>query len=112
MANSTYRILVIDDHPQTATAISTILQNEGFSVSEAYNEKSAERECKSERFNLMIIDIDMPMACSSENPKILITSFKEPGSKIKKFKNVVGIIKKPISSEELIGVVKKALGVR
>jgi len=114
MGNADYRVLVVDKHPQTATNISTILEAEGFKTEEASTPGKAIQLCKEDGFSLIVIDIssEIQEICVSKHPKLIVVGFEVPKERIKKFKNVVGIVKKPISSSELIAVIKKVLKVK
>ena len=54
------RILVVDDEPQIAEMISASLSTHGYSVSVAYDGELGVKQIGSEKFDLVIMDIQMP----------------------------------------------------
>jgi len=107
---SEFNVLVVDDHPQTAVGIATILDNEGFKTFEAYNRDDAIEICEEKKIDLVIIDEKTELGECLKEKKILITSYEEvPKEKIKRLKNLAGIVKKPVDAEELLPVVRKVL---
>lgn len=54
------RVLLVEDHPDTARAMSTVLTRYGFAVSLAYSVAEAVSLAKGTRFELLISDIGLP----------------------------------------------------
>ncbi|HIE09534.1 MAG TPA: response regulator [Armatimonadetes bacterium] len=54
------RILVVDDEPEIVRAIRTNLELEGYEVLEAYNGPDALKIARSERPDLVVLDVLMP----------------------------------------------------
>jgi CheY-like chemotaxis protein len=57
---SKYRILVVDDEPDTRMFISTVLQDNGATVLEASDGNEALDVARRERPDLMTLDLEMP----------------------------------------------------
>ena len=57
---SKYRILVVDDEPDTRMFISTVLQDNGATVLEACDGNEALDVARRERPDLMTLDLEMP----------------------------------------------------
>jgi DNA-binding NtrC family response regulator len=74
------RILVVDDDESIRKAISTVLEEKGYSVDTAENGKEAIRKTNSKFFNLALIDIRLP---DMEGTKLL-TRIKETTPKMVK----------------------------
>jgi len=110
-----FKIGIIDDHVQSAVSIAQILQYEGFKTFEAYNGKSAITKSKAEKPDLLLLDIKLGKITgydvAKELPKqkiMFITGFDVESETIAKFKNVLGVIRKPIGTE-IANVVRKKL---
>ena len=109
------KIGVIDDHVQTAISLSQLLEFNGFKTFQAYNLKDAIEKTKQEKPDLLILDIQLgydeegyEIAKELSNQKILfIASFDYDSKKIKKFRNVIGTLKKPVDNNELLKAVRK-----
>ena len=56
----TSNILVVDDFPETAELVARLLQRHGYEAVGATDPQSAMDLCKSEHFDLLISDIQMP----------------------------------------------------
>ena len=57
---SQFRILVVDDEPDSRVFISTVLEDEGATVFEAADGKEALEIARRERPDLMTLDLEMP----------------------------------------------------
>ena len=57
---SKFRILVVDDEPDSRIFISTVLEDEGATVFEAANGKEALEIARREHTDLMTLDLEMP----------------------------------------------------
>src|SRR6188768_918844 len=55
-----YRILLVEDEPSLCDTIKLNLELEGYTVQTAKDGKSALKSFKSERFNLVILDVMLP----------------------------------------------------
>jgi DNA-binding response OmpR family regulator len=107
------KILVVDDHAQTATSISRMLEFWGNTAIEAYNALDAIKFAKEEHPDLILLDLIMDgedgYYVLNELPKnkfIIMSGFETDLKKIKKYKNITRIIKKPIDFEELEKIIK------
>ena len=54
------KILIVDDEPQIRRVISTALQAEGFHTTEAKSAGEGFDKCRQERFDLILLDVNMP----------------------------------------------------
>jgi len=103
------KILVVDNHPQTATELTTNLSWAGYNVLEANNEKDAAEICDQEKPDLIIIDKETISPSCIDNRKIILTGFDINKSSFKKYKNVVVYLEKPISKTDLLKEVSRFL---
>ena len=108
------KILVVDDNGQTATSISRMVEFWGNSTTEAYNVEDAIKAIKEEHPDLIIQDIVMEPKNGYEVIKaapgkkfIVMSGFKFDEKELKKYKNIMGRIKKPVDPEELEKIIKK-----
>ncbi len=115
------RILVVDDDDNTRMFLQAVLENNGYTVSQASNGKRALEVMDREHIDLVVLDIMMPemdgyeftkiVRESQNNLPILMVSAKQlPTDKHKGF--LVGTddyITKPIDDEEMIYRIKALL---
>lgn len=89
------RILVVDDEKLLVKGITFNLQNEGYEVSAAYDGEAAVELAKREEFDLIILDLMMPVLSGSEAcmkirefsdvPIIMLTARSEDADKLMGF---------------------------
>lgn len=117
------RILVVDDSPTMRNLVKQSLQDNGFEISSAQDGKKALSEVKSNDFNLIITDINMPnmngidliKECrdlpNHKNTPILIitTEGNEKTRSEGKDAGANGWIVKPFSPEVLVRAVAKLI---
>src|SRR5437763_13939820 len=60
MVKESKNILLVEDHADTAHALSRLLKLSGYRVGTATGVESALQLCRSERFDLLISDIGLP----------------------------------------------------
>lgn len=118
------KILAVDDSISIRKSISFILSSEGYEVVEAEDGADGLAKAKTDKFNLVITDINMPnmdgiqlikelrklpdykfaaiIALTTENQQSKMQEGKEAGA--------TGWIVKPFDSAKLIAVVKKVIG--
>ena len=108
-----YHILVVDDEAKIRAIIRKYAEYEGFSVTEAADGMEAVSLCKTERFDLIVMDIMMPeldgfSACReirrfSETPIIMLSARGEEYDKINGFAfGIDDYVVKPFSPKELM----------
>lgn len=114
-------ILVVDDEPQIAEMISASLQLHGYAVSVVYDGNQAVKKIASEKFDLVITDIQMPgmdgITALGEMKKIdpeleviIATGHGTMGTAIQSMrKGAFDYLHKPFEIKELLAVVGKAL---
>jgi DNA-binding NtrC family response regulator len=109
---------IIDDHVQSAISLSQILENNGFKTFQAYNCSDAVKAIKEKNPDIVIVDfssIENSEKCglSVNLPKkkilFILNDHEEDRKKIKKYKNVIGIVEKPIDIEEVLKILRKEL---
>ena len=114
------RILVVEDHPSTARALSMFLETQGFAVNVAEDMASALETAKPGAFDLLICDISLPdgtgwdlMKKLSARAPVLGIAYTASGSEADIAKSErAGFIKhlvKGCSTEELTAVIHEAL---
>ena len=108
-----YHILVVDDETNIRTLISKYAQFEGHDVTEACDGMQAVDLCKKQKFDIIILDIMMPVldglsACKkireiSDTPIIMLSARGEEYDKISGFEmGVDDYVVKPFSPKELM----------
>ena len=108
-----YHILVVDDESKIRAIIRKYAEFEGFFVTEAADGMEAVQLCRSERFDLIVMDIMMPeldgfSACReirkfSDTPIIMLSARGEEYDKINGFAfGIDDYVVKPFSPKELM----------
>jgi two-component system, chemotaxis family, chemotaxis protein CheY len=117
------KVLVVDDSVSIRKSIGFVLGQEGYEITEAVDGIDGLAKAKSDKFSLVITDINMPnmdgieltknlrqtegyrfipiIALTTENQQSKMTEGKTAGA--------TGWIVKPFTSEKLIAVVKKVI---
>ncbi len=117
------RILVAEDSITDIQYIKNVLKDTGHEISAAMDGEEAERKARSEKFDLIILDVVMPkkngfQVCrdlkKDENlkdmPVIMITSKSQESDKFWGMKQGANeYIKKPYEPAELLSAIKKYL---
>lgn len=114
------QILVVDDDAYIRELIGTLLQNEGFSVIEAFDGKQALQKLHETKVDLCILDIMMPnmdgyLFCSKvrqyyDFPILMLTAKSETIQKVKGFElRADDYLTKPFEAAELIVRIKALL---
>ena len=130
------KILIVDDDPDVVLYLSTVLGDHGYSTIDAPNGRDGLKKMKSERPDLVLLDLMMPLKSGiamladikededlREIPVIMITgvsgevgidleAFFQKGSDGEQQEYVSkphGYIEKPVDPETLLRLVKKAL---
>ena len=122
-------ILIVDDAASIRQALSFVLSNNGYNVTEASDGDEALEKCVSKRFDLIISDVNMPNTdglifaerlknykdyfINSGTPIIMLTTessedLKEEGRSA----GVKGWMVKPFPPEKLLETINKVLGGR
>ena len=118
------KILAVDDSISIRKSISFILGQENYDVTEAEDGADGLKKAMSDKFGLIITDINMPnmdgiqfikeLRNTSEykfTPIIVLTTENQDSTMQEgRAAGATGWIVKPFSSEKLIAVVKKILG--
>jgi len=126
MTNSKYHILVVDDVKENVQLLVAILTKVGYKVSYAYNGLEAIEKVKENDYDLLMLDIMMPMmsgigVCkylkkyprTASIPVIFLTASDDKRTLVKAY-SVGGVdyIKKPFLKEELLARVNSRLSLR
>lgn len=118
------KILAVDDSISIRTSISYILSKEGYEVKEAEDGAVGLKVAATDKFDLIITDVNMPNMDGIQFTKelrqtanykftpIIVLTTENQDSKMQEGKAVgaTGWIVKPFTSEKLIAIVKKILG--
>ena len=114
-------ILVIDDEAEIRNSLSSILEDEGYSVEAVENGKQAVRTCEKMQFDVALIDINLPDIKGTEllaklkqiSPKmvrIIITGYPSIENAVKAINEKSdGYIVKPFDIPELLETIKRLL---
>ena len=107
-------IAIVGSHVDTVTNISNYLEGKGYKTVWAYLGMQAIPLCKSNSPRLLIMDATLAGAGAFEIAKILpeqkilvMTALTDTEQLAKQFKNIIGVISKPIDLEEVETYVKK-----
>ena len=128
------KILVIDDEPSVLTYLETLLQDNGYETVGAENGRIGFEKAKSEKPDLVCLDITMPEESGirfyrnlkgdpelASTPVVIVTAVTGDGGDPEPFKKFISTRKqvpppeaffsKPIDREEFLGAVAKILEV-
>jgi CheY-like chemotaxis protein len=125
--NAKRRILVVDDEVDVLTYLCTLLEDNGYETLRAINGIEAIESAKSQRPDLMTLDMSMPEQSGVRTmkelkadpqlatiPIIIVTGIGESMNtfikKIPHFPRPEGFIAKPISQEEFLSLIKRLVG--
>ena len=114
------RILVVDDDPKTVTTISLYLSHEGHTVIEAFDGSSAVEKFRSERPDLVVLDLMLPgidgvdiarlVRLDSDVPVIMLTARTLEEDRLAGFAaGADDYVTKPFSPRELVARVAAVL---
>jgi len=117
-------ILVVDDSNAIRQSVSFILEQAGYTVTQAQDGMDALTKLDAQQFNLVISDVNMPnmdgIALTRKvrehethkfTPVIMLTTESQAGKMEEgKAAGATGWIVKPFDSEKLLAVVKKLAG--
>lgn len=120
---ATRTILVVDDEPDVVSFLETTLKAEDFTVLAAYDGISALDICGTEKPDLVLLDIMMPMMSGYEVceqikanpitqdiPVLFLSSAHTPEARAQSFRvGAVELIKKPFLPKELIAQIRRHL---
>jgi len=121
------KILVVDDEKDVVTYLCTVLRDAGYEAAEASNGEEALELIKTEKVDLVTLDVSMPQNTGvrtfrqlreSEKwasiPVLIITGvahdFKRFISTRKQVPPPDGYLEKPVKPEELLAEVKRLIG--
>lgn len=111
------RVMVVDDEADNRTTVKTILTKEGYEVVTANNADDALKKLKTQKPDLILLDIMMPgtpvkdavpkMSSSKIVYLSVVRTSEAEKEDLMKSKNVKGFIQKPFDVDDLIKKVKK-----
>lgn len=124
--NGNLNILIIDDLPQNIQILGNILKQENYSISYSQSGKAALAQVKSNKIDLILLDIMMPQmdgfeVCeilkndpdTQDIPIIFLTARTDTDSIVKGFQlGAQDYVTKPFSAEELLARVKTHLALK
>ncbi|OGS06508.1 MAG: hypothetical protein A2270_07430 [Elusimicrobia bacterium RIFOXYA12_FULL_51_18] len=122
--NHKAKILIVDDDAQISEMISEALMSKGYEISDAFDGKQAVAKVSAEKFDLVVMDIQMPVmdgiTAMGEIKKIdpaieviIATGHGTMGTAVQSMrKGAFDYIHKPFEITELFTVVEKALAKR
>jgi len=115
------QILVVDDEKRIVESISSCLKKEGFQTTSAYDGDQAIKIFKQQKFDLVLLDVNMPVMSGYEVLEhiinidedaliVIITGNASIESAVRALKNGAwDYLKKPFEYADLIKTVKNAL---
>jgi two-component system, OmpR family, KDP operon response regulator KdpE len=117
---SSANILIVDDEPQIRRVMRTTLSSQGYSVLEAPNGDQALEAIRSERVDLILLDVNMPgrsglevcreIRSSSDVPIIMLTVRNTERDKVQALDaGADDYVVKPFGVEELLARIRAAL---
>ena len=108
------KILIVDDQEDILKSLAQYLEICGFKVISTLSAKKAIKLAKKEKPDLMLVDIRMPEMtglelCSKvpEQKVLFMTAYNNYEKKADNYENSIGLIRKPIDTSLLIGIIKK-----
>ncbi len=121
----TKKIMIVDDEPDTVDLVKLVLETEGYEISVAYSGSEALEKIKTEKPDMVLLDIMMPGMDgwavrtklledneTKDIPIVILTAKAQPIDKMIGL-HVVGVvdyITKPFGRRELADRVRKVLG--
>ncbi len=112
--------MIVDDEPEVAVVVSAMLEKEGHEIITVYSGTECLKRLKSERPDLVLLDIMMPgldgwEVCKriKDNPDtrdipvamLTVRATEDDQSRSFRYSNADGHINKPILKEKLIGTI-------
>ena len=121
------KILIVDDEPDVVTYLSAFFEDQGFQVASAANGKEALEKARTEKPDVITLDITMPEEsgvrtyrdlqegeATKNIPVIIVTGvssdFRGFIESRKQVKPPAGYFEKPIDRDELLAKVRQILG--
>ena len=113
------RLLIVDDDPTGARALATLLNMDGFDVVELHSPEKALERLRTEQFDAVITDLEMPVmhgldllralkSCAPMTPVFVVTGYTEsPVSREALTLGARRVFGKPIAYEDLCGELKQ-----
>ena len=115
------RILVVDDDPQIRRVMRVTLTGQGYEVDDARSGEDALETLREERFDLVLLDMNMPRmsglelleamkkdAAMKKIPVVLVTTEESDEQTQRGLEaGAAAYVKKPFKNEELIAVVQR-----
>jgi DNA-binding NtrC family response regulator len=118
------KVLVVDDDKVLQESVKQALEFHNFNVQVADNGKQAVAAIYREKFELVVMDVNMPemdgiqalMEIKKHDPSIIViilTAYSNVGDAVKAVKEgAYNYLEKPITSENLVALIKRALKAR
>lgn len=110
------KILIIDDHIQTAISIAEILAYKGYNAIQAYNAEDGIKICKRENPDLVLLSLHVDGLSQEEFMKefpkqkyFVVTAEDGDREKVCKSKYCIAVVDKPVDKDTLLEKVKKVL---
>ncbi|MGQ0530282.1 MAG: response regulator [Panacagrimonas sp.] len=118
------RILAVDDSASMRQMVTFTLKSAGFDVAEAEDGQAALDLAKTEKFGLVLADVNMPrmdgitlvknlrtLAEYKFTPLLMLTTESTPEKKLEgKAAGATGWLVKPFNPEQLVATVQRVLG--
>ena len=118
------RILAVDDSASMRQMVSFTLKSAGFDVAEAEDGQAALDLARTEKFKLVLADVNMPrmdgitlvrnlrtLADYKFTPLLMLTTESTPEKKMEgKAAGATGWLVKPFNPEQLVATVQRVLG--
>lgn len=118
------RILAVDDSASMRQMVAFTLKSAGFEVAEAEDGQAALDLAKTEKFRLVLADVNMPrmdgitlvknlrtLADYKFTPLLMLTTESTPEKKMEgKAAGATGWLVKPFNPEQLVATVQRVLG--
>ena len=105
------KVLIIEEHVDSAINISTILDFKGFRTFQAYNREDGIQIAKIENPDLIILNpvfngkVQHDLIEILSNTKMIILKVSDSGEKYTVKKNILGFLDKPVDKSELLKLI-------
>jgi two-component system alkaline phosphatase synthesis response regulator PhoP len=116
------RVLIVDDEPDILLMLRVNLEADGFETALAADGETALRRIEEERFDLVLLDVMMPvmdgwgvlqgLAADADAPRVIVVSAKSADRDVARAltQGAADYVTKPFSPVDLSGLIERVVG--